>query len=153
MLDLWNKKITALFGNIFEPQSESCDLNEHQRQLTSAALMIEVAVIDSHFDSTELETVSQALRLQFDLNKNEVDTLISLAQQERDDASSLYQFTHLVNENFELGEKYKLIVAMWQTAYADGNIDKYEESIIRKVADLIHLSHSDFIRAKHQARG
>jgi uncharacterized tellurite resistance protein B-like protein len=37
---------------------------------------------------------------------------------------------------------------MWELAFADGDLSKYEEYVIRKVADLIYVSHSEFIRAK-----
>jgi uncharacterized tellurite resistance protein B-like protein len=33
-------------------------------------------------------------------------------------------------------------------AFADGNIDKYEEHVVRKISDLIHISHNDFIQSK-----
>jgi uncharacterized tellurite resistance protein B-like protein len=37
-------------------------------------------------------------------------------------------------------------------AFADGHLDKHEEGIIRRVADLLHILHSDFIRCKLAAK-
>ena len=37
---------------------------------------------------------------------------------------------------------------MWKLAYADGNVDKFEEFLIRKISDLLHIEHSDFINQK-----
>jgi uncharacterized tellurite resistance protein B-like protein len=64
----------------------------------------------------------------------------------------LYDFTRDINDNLDSGERIKLIESMWKIAYADGNIDKYEEHIIRKVSNLIYVAHSDFIKAKINAR-
>jgi len=41
---------------------------------------------------------------------------------------------------------------MWEVAYADGRIDRYEEHLIRKISELLHLSHKDFITGKQIAR-
>ena len=64
----------------------------------------------------------------------------------------MYQFTQRINRYCSHEEKFHLITGMWRIAFADGDLDKYEEYIIRKVSDLIHLGHGEFIRAKHAAR-
>ncbi|TQV78709.1 TerB family tellurite resistance protein [Exilibacterium tricleocarpae] len=127
-------------------------LTEHQRHIATAALLVEVATIDGDFDGREFSLLFDILQRQFELTDSELAEISKLAKQESEDATSLYQFTQLVNQHFSPEEKYSLIRDMWCIAYADGNIDKYEEYIIRKVADLIHLSHSAFIRAKRDAR-
>lgn len=144
-------KIKAFFSAEFDPQEDAA-LSERQRHIAVAALLIEVATIDSDFDSNEFELLFDILRQQYELTQSELDEISALARQEREDATSLYQFTQLVNQHFSPGEKFELLRSMWSIAYADDNIDKYEEYIIRKVADLIHVSHSDFIRAKRDAR-
>ena len=37
---------------------------------------------------------------------------------------------------------------MWAVAHADNEVHPHEEYVIRKVADLLYVSHSDFIRGK-----
>jgi uncharacterized tellurite resistance protein B-like protein len=46
----------------------------------------------------------------------------------------------------------KLVENMWRVAFSDQKLDKYEEALIRKVADLIYVSHQDFIKTKLAAR-
>jgi uncharacterized tellurite resistance protein B-like protein len=41
---------------------------------------------------------------------------------------------------------------LWQLAYADQTIDKFEEHLIRKLAELLHVPHKHFIQAKHSAK-
>ena len=124
------------------------DLSSRQVQLASAALLIEVATIDQCFDDTEFEKLQLLLTKTFSLEQDEVTELVKLAEQEAAEATSLYQFTQLINRHCDQQQKYQLVCNLWQMAYADGILDKYEEHIIRRITDLIHVSHSDFIRAK-----
>ena len=127
-------------------------LNDRQKHMACAALMVEVAAIDEHFDSREFAVLTQHLQQQFNLPADELDELATLAKQERHDSHSLYQFTRLVNDHCSQDDKFELLKGMWKVARADGQIDKYEEYIIRKVSELIHVSHSEFIRAKHRSQ-
>lgn len=80
--------------------------------------------------------------------QDELAELINLAKNETNHATSLHQFTQLINQYCTTEEKFNLMKAMWEMAYADGNLDKYEDYIVRKVADLIYVPHTEFIRAK-----
>lgn len=144
-------KIKAFFQSELSPGSNTA-LDQHQRHLACAALLIEVAIVDDEFDQSELRALYKILQNQFGLSQEDCTTLTQLAQSECEEATSMYQFTQLINQHCDHQEKFNLIQAMWQVAYADGNLDKYEEYIIRKVADLIHVAHGDFMRAKHAAR-
>lgn len=144
-------KLRELFQAEVEP-TETREMGEAQMRLACAALLIEVAVIDNEFDGKELGTLKKILNMEFEVPCSEIDDLIALAQHECTEATSMYQFTQLVNQNGSFQEKFDLITHMWRIAFADGDLDKYEEYIIRKVADLIHLGHGEFIRAKHAAR-
>jgi len=80
--------------------------------------------------------------------ERDVEELLALASSESDSATSLYEFTSLINEHCGYAEKTGLIRNMWRIAWADSRLDKYEDYVIRKVCDLIHVSHGDFILAK-----
>ena len=127
-------------GNI----SSSVDLVS----LAAAALLIEVARADYADDPRELVAVRKALHIAFRLDDEQLDELMELADAEVRQATSSYDFTRLVNEQFDPDQKLQLISAMWQVAYADGRLDKYEEHLIRRIAELIYVPHSEFIRMK-----
>ena len=126
----------------------STPLSDHQKQLAVAALMVEVAMADHQFSEAELDHLGETLTRKFELTREELDELINLAKNETNHATSLHQFTQLINQHCSVDEKFKLMKAMWEMAYADGNLDKYEDYLIRKVADLIYVPHSEFIRSK-----
>lgn len=134
------------------PRLSSEPLSEERKRLACAALLIEVAVIDNEFDAQELSSVQAILQSEFGVSPEDLQELITLAQHECSEATSMYAFTQSVNQQCSFEEKFDLVKYMWQVAYADGDLDKYEEYLIRKVADLIHLGHGEFIRAKHAAR-
>lgn len=121
-------------------------------QKASAALLVEIMVTDGTIDSAEEREIIRLLQSHFGLSASECHELIKLARAEVAEATSLYQFTELVNQHFSAQDKYALVCQLWSMAYADRHLDKYEEASIRKIAELIHVPHSRFIRAKNEAR-
>jgi uncharacterized tellurite resistance protein B-like protein len=124
---------------------------EHTLEMCAAVLMLEIALADSSVDAREQEIMLAAIRLHFHLEAGEADALLSLAREQVSDANSLHDFTRAVNEELSREEKTVLIELLWRVAAADSVVHKYEEYFIRKIADLLYVSHSDYIRAKHRA--
>ncbi len=137
----------------FNKKTEEVEDNTHSiLNIATAALLIEVMTIDGNMDQEEMDSVKSNLSKILELSDDEIQELIDLSQEEVSDATSLYQFTKEINANFELQQKLDLMTALWQVALADDYLDKYEESILRKIADLIHLRHSEYIECKSRAR-
>mgnify|MGYP005988616865 FL=1 len=142
-------KIKAFFAkNVADAEDSSLS----GEQLATAALLIEVMVIDGNLAEDELQSISATLAQMLDLSSEQVDELVLLSRDEVADATSLYQFTKEINAHFSHEKKLNLMTAMWRVAFADGHLDKHEEGIIRRVADLLHLRHSEFMQCKLSAR-
>lgn len=124
---------------------------EHQLRLACAALMIEVLNADHSVDQSELDTLRRVLQESFDLDEHEAENLIQLANEERIEATDYYQFTSLINEFYTQQQKRELIKRLWQIAYADNSIHKFEEHLVRRLADLLHVPHAAFMQSKHAA--
>ena len=123
---------------------------EHQLQLATAALLIEMMQQDEHEHENEKRTIRAALQEKFSLTEDETDSLYLLANQEVVEATDYYQFTNLIARNFSQEQKIKIIEYLWAIAYADNELDAYEEHMVRRIADLIYVSHKDFIQTKHR---
>lgn len=121
---------------------------DRRLQLAAVALLIETGRADHARDEREQQAIRTAAKQVFGLQEQELDELVAEAHAQQSAATSLYEFTSLINQHYADGEKYQLIRLMWQVAHADGNIDRYEDHLIRKVAELLYLPHSQFIRAK-----
>lgn len=145
------KNIKGYFEALFQDNTETNTSSKNTIELTSAALMIEISLADDHIHEEERRVIKNILSDTFNLNQNEIDQLIKLAEEEVDHAVSLYEFTRLLNDSLSREEKINIIENLWQVAYADSVIDKYEEYYIRKVADLLYISHSDYIKSKLNA--
>lgn len=121
-------------------------------QLASAALLFELLKTDSRIDERETAAVREVLARTFDLEEQALKEIIDLAETESHQSVSLYEFTSLINSEYAYAQKLTLIENMWRVAFADHVLDKYEENMIRKTADLIYVSHSDFIKSKLTVR-
>lgn len=117
-------------------------------ELATAALLCEIVRADYATDPAELEVLRQMLQTRFSLSDESVSELMKLAEEEANQAVDHYQFVSLVNEHYGYDDKVALVELMWRLAYADDQLDAHEEHRIRKLADLLHVRHSDFIRGK-----
>ena len=103
---------------------------------------------DKDFDEEEITSMKEILKTTHGISDETINELVSNAKQTVDESTSLYNYTREVNNNFSYDDKLLLLQSLWDIAYADGNVDKYEEHLIRKISDLIYISHSDFIQVK-----
>jgi uncharacterized tellurite resistance protein B-like protein len=124
--------------------------NTHALNVATAALMVETMRADFNASPVEKRAIRELLDERLQLTPQELDELFALAEQEVDESVSLYQFTSLVDQELDYSDKVTVIEMLWQIVYADSRLDKYEEYIVRKIADLLHISHRDFIQTKHR---
>jgi uncharacterized tellurite resistance protein B-like protein len=124
---------------------------EEALRLAAAALLLEMTRMDHEVLPAELAAVAGALRDHFGLDEQQAAELLTCAEAARAQSTDYYQFTSLINDSYGPGQKASLIELLWRVAYADANLDKYEEHLVRKVADLLYVPHSVFIAAKHRA--
>lgn len=125
----------------------------HRLRVTAAALLVEVMRADPEVRDEERTVVRTALQGTFGLSLADTEELVRLAEAEADAATSLYEFTSLVDKGFSREEKKRIVELMWLVAFADAEKDPLEEHLIRRVAGLLHVPHPDFIDAKIRARG
>jgi uncharacterized tellurite resistance protein B-like protein len=74
--------------------------------------------------------------------------MLEEAEQALDDSVDLWQFARVINENYSVAEKERLIKQLWQIVYVDGKMDKYEHYLMNKLSNLLRLSHKQLIDAK-----
>jgi uncharacterized tellurite resistance protein B-like protein len=117
-------------------------------RLATATLLMEVAGADSRITEEERETVRQLIERHFSLPPGPTREIAASAEHESRHATSLYPFTRLINRSCSPEEKVQIVGMLWQVTCADGQVDKYEEYLVRKLADLLHVPHRDFIRMK-----
>ena len=133
--------------NRFEPAADA-----HSLPRAAAALMLEMALTDEGVGEVELEVIHQAMRTAFGMDAAELDALLDQAHKARQEAASLYDFTRGLRASLEAEDRAELVEWLWRVAFADSSLDKHEELLVRRVADLLGVPHSEFIRRKHLAQ-
>ncbi len=141
--------------DFFRNRIDTRDTGEHDErslQLATAALLFEMQRADFDEDEQERVVLERVLQETFALSSVETRELARLAHRESKDSVSLHQFTRLINQRFSPEEKVRVVEMLWQVAFADGRIDRYEEALVRKIAELIYVPHRDYIRARHRVQ-
>ena len=142
------KRIKDLLSNFSNQEEVIEDEKISSLDKACSALLIEVAYADKVLDESEINSLRESLKETYDIDEQIIDELISEAKKTVDESTSLYEYTRVVNDEFNYSDKLELLSRIWKLAFADGNLDKYEDHLIRKISDLIHISHSDFIKIK-----
>jgi len=148
------QRIQSFFDQHLVLGSSSDDEDqEHVLRLAIGALLLEMTRMDGEVWPEQREAVEDAVSGRFDLTEDEAAELLELAEAERTDSTDYFQFTSLINGAYTPQQKVELVELLWRIAYANESLHKYEEHLVRKVADLIYVPHSAFIAAKHRAGG
>ncbi|MEI8705307.1 tellurite resistance TerB family protein [Pseudoalteromonas sp. B62] len=139
------KQIKQLFA-VFDDQQPS--MQKHDLKTAVAALLIEVMRADAKLEHDEQQTLTVTLKKYFNLTDTEVNELTNNAASSLDDSIDYFQFSKQINEHCSAEQRIEIIELLWRLAYADGEIDPQEDYVIRKVAGLLYVTHTDFIAAK-----
>jgi len=144
------RKILLKFLTIETVEIGTVDL-EHALRVATAVLLVEVTRADFSVEQSERQRLRQLLEQQFELSVEELDALLEQAEVDADRLVSIQHITRLINQHYDHAMKLRVIQMMWHMVYADGEKDHYEEHLIRQVADLLYISHSEFMQARHRA--
>lgn len=145
--------VKELFDQLFPTGGDATDgLPAQAIQIATAVLLIEMMRVDFDVKDVERELVTQTLSKQFDLTPGQLGQVIALAEAEANDASGYHQFTSLINAHFDLPKKVKIIESLWRIAMVDLHLSEHELHLMRKLGDLLHIGHADFVAAKQMAR-
>jgi uncharacterized tellurite resistance protein B-like protein len=125
---------------------------EQRLRLATAALFIEMMRADFEVTDAERRELEELVSETLALAPEETRELLALAEQEVDSAVELFQFTRLIDEQFTPEQKAQVVERLWRIAWADRQVDRLEEHLVRKIANLLHVSHRDYIAAKLAAR-
>ena len=146
------KKIKDFITNLSDQTENLEEKEESLLNNACAALLVEVAFADKEFDEQEKISLKTSLLETYNLEESAINEIILDAEKSIEESTSLYGYTRVVNDEFEYQDKLDLLSNLWKVALADGYLDKYEEHLLRKISDLIHISHSDYINIKLEVR-
>jgi len=127
---------------------ESSRDSSHDIRVATCALLLEMAQIDGEFSDSEKDQILKTLQEVHGLSEEAVEELLNAAEAELKGSIDLWQFTNFINQNYSLEEKKGIIEMVWRLAYVDGTLDKHEDYLLHKLANLLRLTHKQLIDAK-----
>lgn len=147
--------IKRLFAQVVESITTSADNSEAEREsalrVATAVLMIDVARADHVFEESEFDRVLRLAEVHFNLSPEQAAELVNEADSKAEDLVSAYEFTEILHRHLSEDEKARIVGLLWDIAYADGELDKYEDALILKISDLLYVSRARVMRLKHDA--
>jgi uncharacterized tellurite resistance protein B-like protein len=141
-------KLRRWFKAPVEPVEASYDLDS--TQLCVAVLLVEIARADHDHSEVEASKIRQQLHSKFDLSDNETAKLVDAAEEAAEESVSLHAYTKTLHSQMTYAEKEAVIEMLWQIALADQDLDKYEDYMIGKIAELLYIYRGDVMRLKHR---
>jgi uncharacterized tellurite resistance protein B-like protein len=137
--------------NMAPPEEAEPAKAQHTVEVAACALLLELAHADDEFTDDERTHLEEALQRHFNLETEEADALMALAEQERRQSVDLYQFTSLIKANYDEGQQMVLAEVMWRMVYADGELAKHESYLMRKISGLLELRPGYLAEARNRA--
>ncbi len=141
-----------LFDSLLSPAQETPAEAAQRLRLATAVLLVEVMRAHRGFAAPERAALVAALQREFALAAPDARTLLGQAEAAAGQATDFQTFTTVLNERLDEAQKLRVIEAMWQVAYADGQLDAYENHVLWRIADLLYVPHGGYIAAKMRAR-
>lgn len=146
------RKLAAFFDGALAHEVDDPAAREHALRVATALLLIEVAKADYADDLAEDDAMLASLKQFFALDQASAALLLEEARSTADQAVELQQFTRRLHEQLSVAEKHRVVEMLWQVALADSRLDKHEDHLVRRIAELLYVSHSDLIRIRNRVR-
>ncbi len=135
-----------------DPKRQKKDTS-HDIRIATCALLLEMSSIDGEFSESERENIISILKNDYELSDEHAVALLDASRDELENSLDMWRFASLINKNYSIEEKERVIEMIWSIAYADENLDKHEDYLVHKMAKLLRLTHKQLIDAKLKAKG
>ncbi len=121
-------------------------------KLAAASLLVHATLVDGELASVEQIKLQELLEKNYELSPADALELISLAKEEDSKAIDLYGFTRRLTRTLEPDERLQIIEMLWEIAYADGILHEYEQNLIWRVAELMHVETRERVRLRQKVQ-
>ena len=143
------ERFRKVFNKNFEPLSYEEKLDQERKlEIATCVILLEAATGDSKLSKEELQKIIELLKEKFQLTDSSVNELIETSKKEREGSRGVWSYTHLINEDLTIEEKYDLMEMIWKVVYSDKTLDEFENYIAHELLNLLNLDHNKFIELK-----
>jgi uncharacterized tellurite resistance protein B-like protein len=140
--------LKKLFSDMAEESAPKFADDDYR--LAAAALLIHITAVDGRISDVERRKLHALLQSRFALADDEANELIEAAVAADQNAIDMYQFTSLLNRRLDDEGRRRIVEMMWQIVYADGRLNEFEDNVVWRAADLLHVSSRDRVALRRQ---
>ena len=133
-----------------EGEKPPARFDDNDYRLAAVALLVHTAMIDGGMSETERARLLTVIKQRFALDGDAAEELMREATEVEREAVDLYGFTSLINRSLDEDGRRRIIEMMWQVVYADGRVSEFEDNLIWRAADLLHISRRTRIALRHK---
>ncbi|MFA6266465.1 MAG: TerB family tellurite resistance protein [Pseudolabrys sp.] len=145
--------IMKFIGERYEDESRAADFGDTDYRLAAAALLVHTAAIDGSISDVEHARLHDVIKQRFKLDDEAADKLLARAEEADEKAIDLYHFTTRLNRALDDKQRARIVEMMWQVVFADGQVTEFEDNLIWRAADLLHVSREERIALRTRVAG
>jgi len=145
--------VRKLLADLTEDGKHPSRFGEGDYRIAAAALLVHTATIDGNITQSERDRLHAVLKQRFNLDDETTDELVAEATEAEQQAIDLYQFTARLNRALDEKGRARLVEMMWQIVFADGAATEFEDNLIWRAADLLHVSREERIALRQRVSG
>jgi uncharacterized tellurite resistance protein B-like protein len=131
--------IDSIIGWLTGTPADGGAAPQDESKLALTALLVEAAHSHDRFDERERAVVARLLERHFRMSPADARALLAAGERAAEQSAELFRFTRIINERLSFEQRIELIEMLWEVAYADGVLDEYEDSLLRRVGGLIYV--------------
>ena len=119
--------------------------------VAACALLLDIAWADGEFSAPVRAHLEQVFARHFGISREEGERILELAEERRRRSVDHFEFTSVLQRDYDIGQKMVLAEVMWGLALADGEVADHEHYLTRKIANLLDLQPGYLSSAKAAA--
>ncbi len=144
-------RIKAIFRDNAESVRDLPDNTFDDLQLAIATLLVAAAHKNGNYHEQQHATIARHLAECFEMESDEVERLMALAEIEAKHSNEIYGFTRTVKDAWDHEERVEFMQMLWEVVYSDGELHDYEASLMRLVTGLLYVPDQESGMARKRA--
>ena len=119
-------------------------------RIAIAALLVIAAHADHHYHDSERAMIERVLADRYSLDAEAAKKLREDGEAAEAASMDLYKFTSLIKQTIEYEQRASVLEALWRVVLADADREAHEETLMRRVTDLLGLDPRENVDARRR---
>jgi uncharacterized tellurite resistance protein B-like protein len=145
------ERINKFFEDRLHQAETTPDGFDH-KHIAAAALLVEVARKDGHFDAAEHDVIVKLLKTHFKLPQDQADALLAVAERRERLVMHNWIFYEHIKRGFSEADRREIIGDLWSLAFSDKGLHRFESTLIETIAQQIDVTLSACTEERDRAK-